>query len=460
MDKKDSRGETIGTGPDAVSFSVNQNLWIQKDVPAFKSEKYITSSADYLTKLIFYKEKIVPPPGYGFPKQIIKSWKEEAKELMNDNDYYGFIDKKSALKTELATVVNEGMKPREKVQAIFNYVGKKFEQTKNKSLFLTATLSELQKRGKLTPSEMNLILMNMLRTAGVEVHPVLLSTRQHGKIGTPYAVYRRFDRTIGRVLIEKDTFFVDLASYPHPIDLLPFEDLNGGGYEFWGKDSYDLVPITNKAISRRVSFATLSLNTEGELSGTIAMTASGYEGVENRQKIKELGAEKFAQNVLKGLLVSGKLEEQKFEKPETFEENNLKSNFKIKSTDYVSTAGDKMYINPLLCFGDKENPFSNPERQYDVDYGAPKEEIANLNLTIPEGYKVEEIPKMVRVNLGGNGMRYDYLIEVVGNQIKVNTKFSIKKTTYNVDEYPDLRDFYAKMIAKMGEQIVLTKVSK
>jgi hypothetical protein len=29
-----------------------------------------------------------------------------------------------------------------------------------------------------------------------------------------------------------------------------------------------------------------------------------------------------------------------------------------------------------------------------------------------------------------------------------------------VAEYPDLRDFYAKIIAKMGEQIVLTKVPK
>jgi hypothetical protein len=37
---------------------------------------------------------------------------------------------------------------------------------------------------------------------------------------------------------------------------------------------------------------------------------------------------------------------------------------------------------------------------------------------------------------------------------------SVKKTIYEVENYTDLRDFYAKIIAKMGEQIVLTKVSK
>lgn len=437
-----------------------QSLWIQKDVPAFKAEKFITSSADYLTRLTFFLEEIIPPPGRGLPEKIIKPWKEEAKELLSDNDYFGFIDKKNAMKDVLPTVVNDGMKPKEKVQAIFNYVGKSFEQTKNRALFLSGTIAELQKKGKLAPSEMNLIMMNMIRTTGIEVHPVLISTRNHGKIGTPYAIYSRFDRVIGRVLLEKDTFFIDVASFPHPIELLPFEDLNSGGYEFWGKDNYALIAPTNKAPTRRMSQAIFALNTEGELSGTIGMTTSGYDAVENRQKIKEIGIEKFAQNTLKGLLTSGKLDEHKFEKAESFEENNLKANFKVKSTDYVSSSGDKMYVSPLLCFGDKENPFANPERLYTVDYGTSKEETANLILTIPDGYKVEELPKMARFNYSENGMKYDYLIEVAGNQIKLNTKLSIKKTTYEVTEYSDLRDFYAKIIAKMGEQIVLSKVSK
>ena len=442
-------------------YFTDENFWVQKDVPAFKPEKFITSAADYITRLNFYLEGLFPPIGLGIlPKKFIKPWNEEAKELLSDNDYFGIIDKKNAMKEELATVVNDGMKPKEKVQAIFNYMGKTFEQTKGRPLFLTGTISELQKKGKLAPSEMNLIMMNMMRTAGIEVHPVLISTRNHGKIGTPYAVYNRFDRVIGRVLLEKDTFFIDVASYPHPIDLIPFEDLNGGGYEFWGKEDYAVVMLSNKTPTRRMSQAIMTLNTEGVLSGTISTTASGYEAVENRQKVKEVGAEKFAQSIVKGLLNSGKLEEQKFEKPENFEENNLKGVLKIQSSDYVSVAGDKIYINPLLCFGDKENPFANPERLYVVDYGSPKEDIANLVLTIPDGYKIEEMPKMGRFTFVDNGMKYDYLIESAANQIKLNTKLSIKKTTFDVAQYSDLRDFYAKMIAKMGEQIVLTKVSK
>ncbi len=441
-------------------YDTSESFWIQKDIPAFQPEKFITSAADYLTKLNFYLEEYTPEPGFGAPKKYVKSWAEEAKQLLYDNDFYGILEKKSVLKDELATVVNDGMKPKEKVQAIFNYIGKTFEQNKGRSLFLSGTVSELQKKGKLTPSEMNILMMNMMRTAGIEVHPVLISTRQHGKIGTPYAVYNRFDRTIGRVLIENDTFFIDVASFPHPVDLLPFEDLNGGGYEFWGKENFAVVIPSNKIGTRRMSQATMVLNTEGVLSGTIVTTTSGHEAVENRQKIKDMGADKFVESMLSGVLIGGKLEEQKFENPEAFYDATLKGNFKIKTTDYVSKISDKMYINPLLCFAEKNNPFANPERKFTIDYGSPKDEIANLILTIPNGYEVEELPKMVRIQLFEGAMRYDYLIETVGNQIKLNTKLTIKKTTFEVDQYTDLRAFYSKIIAKMGEQIVLAKATK
>jgi hypothetical protein len=226
---------TSSSQANVFTYGVYENLWIQKDVPAFKPEKLITSSADYVTKLSFYLKTISPPAGYGAPKRIIQTWQEAAKELIDDSDFFGFLDKKNAMKDELATVVNNGMKPREKVQAIFDYVGKNFENNNNRSLFLSGTIKELKEKRKITASEMNLLALNMLKTSGIEVHPVLISTRKHGKINTDLPVMNRFDRVIGHVLFEKDTFFIDVASYPHPIDLLPFEDLNGGGVRVLGK---------------------------------------------------------------------------------------------------------------------------------------------------------------------------------------------------------------------------------
>ena len=100
------------------------------------------------------------------------------------------------------------------------------------------------------------------------------------------------------------------------------------------------------------------------------------------------------------------------------------------------------------------------ERKYDVDFGAPKDEFYQLTLTLPEGYKVDETPKPARIQMPEGTMKYEYLISVKDNILSLNTKFNIKKTSYNPEEYAILKQFYAQILAKMGEQIVLTKAAK
>ena len=114
----------------------------------------------------------------------------------------------------------------------------------------------------------------------------------------------------------------------------------------------------------------------------------------------------------------------------------------------------------ILCFGEKENPFKADERKFDVDYGAPRDDYYQLTLTLPEGYKVEETPQPIRIQMPENAMKFEYLIAVKDNIISINTKLNIKKASFISTDYPFLKQFYGQMLAKMGKQIVLTKVAK
>ena len=281
-----------------------------------------------------------------------------------------------------------------------------------------------------------------------------------GNIATNLAALGRFNSVISHVKLDKDTFFVDASGYPLPLKLLPINALSGYGVAFLGKKEYDVVVPQSKINTRRFTKATLALNTEGSLLGDLNMTYSGYDAVENRNAIRADGAEKMVKNIIKGLITDGKLTEQKLENEATLTDAPLKIALKFTSTAYVTKNGDKMYISPLLCFGEKDNPFKTEERQYDVDFGAPREEFYQLSLTLPDGYKVEELPKTNRLQMPQNGMKFDYLIDVKGNTLSINTKLNIKQTSYTPDEYPLLKQFYAQMLAKMGEQIVLTKSGK
>ena len=458
VNETDRKNETL-TGTN-YSFSLNTYHWIQKDVPAIKPETYMTSLEDYRTKLSFHLEEIRPPGQ--LIRKIIDTWAETAKKLMEHEDFGDFIERKGAMKDELATFIKETMTPLEKVQAIYDYVGKNFEAELyyDPPIFITGFLKTMKQKRKVTIPEMNLIFLNMLTTIGINATPVITRSRDNGRVATSLAALNRFNRVLSYVKIDKDTFFVDVSGYPQPIKLLPFNALSGYGVELLGKEKYDFVVPQSKINTRRFAQAILSLNTEGVLSGDINFTYSGYDAFENRKTIKDGGIDKFVQATVKNLVADGKLESHKFENMEPLSDAPLKGTVKLTTSSFVNKTADKMYINPLLSFGEKENPFKTEDRKFEIDFGTLRDDYCQITFTLPEGYKVEEAPKSTRLQLPEGTIKFEYLIDIKDNKISINTKLNIKRTTFYADDYPLLKQLYTQMLSKMNEQIVLTKVAK
>ncbi len=116
-----------------------------------------------------------------------------------------------------------------------------------------------------------------------------------------------------------------------------------------------------------------------------------------------------------------------------------------------------LYLNPILSFGTKENPFKAQERQYPVDFVHPKDETYLFSLTIPKDYKVSEVPKSTRIAWQDGSIKFDYIVDVTEQKIAIKTKTVLKNPVFSAAAYPELRDFYGKIAAKHNEQIVLIK---
>ena len=80
-----------------------------------------------------------------------------------------------------------------------------------------------------------------------------------------------------------------------------------------------------------------------------------------------------------------------------------------------------------------------------------------LNLEIPEGYDVEELPKSARVALNGDEGSFEYLIARQDNMIQLRCRIKLNKANFPADDYASLRDFYAFVVKKQSEQIILKK---
>jgi hypothetical protein len=124
----------------------------------------------------------------------------------------------------------------------------------------------------------------------------------------------------------------------------------------------------------------------------------------------------------------------------------------------LSTGADILYLNPLLNEGYKTNPFHSTERLFPVEMPYKIDESYLLNMEIPAGYQVDELPKSVKVAFNETEGSFEYLIQKVNNNIQMRVRLKFNTSFFPTDEYTDLRNFYAFVVKKESEQIVFSKI--
>ena len=80
-----------------------------------------------------------------------------------------------------------------------------------------------------------------------------------------------------------------------------------------------------------------------------------------------------------------------------------------------------------------------------------------LNMEVPKGYMVDELPKSAKVGLNGKDGFFEYLIQKDDAGIQLRSRIRLNRANFSADEYNVLRDFYAYIVKKQSEQIVFKK---
>ena len=122
-----------------------------------------------------------------------------------------------------------------------------------------------------------------------------------------------------------------------------------------------------------------------------------------------------------------------------------------------SAGDDILYFNPLLNEGYKTNPFKSMNRHYPVEMPYLIDETYILNMEVPAGYQVDEMPKSARVAYNNDEGMFEYLIQKGESNIQMRVRLKLNKTFFPIDEYGTLRDFFAFVVKKENEQIVFKK---
>lgn len=202
--------------------------------------------------------------------------------------------------------------------------------------------------------------------------------------------------------------------------------------------------------------ARLTLDPKGTLEGMVEESHAGYYGLSRRKELAKEGKEKYVEALKKNLVGWEMLSYELDSKDNRTE--LIKATSKVSIGEHTQVAAALIYLNPILCLKEAENPFKMEKRKFPVDFAAPIEKTFVLTLILPEGYAVDELPKPALVSMPEGAGKFSYHVGVNGNTLQLVSKVNIRKTLFVGDEYQYLREFYNHIVTKHAEQIVLKKI--
>lgn len=442
-----------GAGPTehgSASASVTTSHWITKDVPALKEQEFTTTLRNHISKIEFQLATIRYPDT---PlKPVLSTWPKLFEELDKDEDFGLTLDKNNGYLGDVVDGLTAGLtSDTAKARRIYNYVRENFACTSHSGLYLTKSLKTVFSSHNGNETDINLLLVAMLRRAKLDAAPVILSTRQHGVTLEMYPLVNRFNYTIASVNTTTGTYFMD-ASYFY----LGFGRLDGSCYNGHARIMTPEIPAISFApdsLVEKKSTYVMLMGENGAIKGSFQQMPTYFESCKMRAQIKDKGKEEYFKSIAKDFTSETVISNTAIEDLDDYEVPvKVKYDFEMKPE-----ADGMLYINPMFSEAQRENPFKSQERLYPVEMPFTVDDVYTMNMTIPEGYEVEELPKPAIVKFNETDGVFQYLIQKNENQIQLRSRVKLERATFAPAEYNLLRDFFDMVVKKQAEQIVLKK---
>jgi hypothetical protein len=205
----------------------------------------------------------------------------------------------------------------------------------------------------------------------------------------------------------------------------------------------------------------LTLDATGKLTGSISEMRLGDRAWSERWRILHLTNNADRIKPIESLL-SGSLSNFRITKASIL---NLQQtdqpfgfNYSFEATNYAKNAGDLLLVRPRVIGVKAEGILETSEpRQFPVEFEGPVQDTDTFEITLPEGYVVDDLPPPVDADFGFAS--YHSKTEVKGNVIGYTRTFEVKDLSVPVSKAADLKKFY-RIIASDERNTAVLKTSK
>ncbi len=428
-------------------FEINE-----KNIPAIdKKEPYVYNIDNYKSGLKFELSYTK------FPNSTMKfyatSWEDVSKKIHQFSYFGSELTKTAYFKKDLESLLPNLTSEHDKVIGIFEFVKSKVKWNNTYGKYTDLGVRKAYKEGTGNVADINLMLTAMLREAGLNANPVLVSSKNNGIPVFP--TMDGFNYVIAMVeLKDNSSVLLDATSSYNSPNSLPVRAINWKGRKVT-KDGIsnwvELTPNNHATVDHKI-FAKIDKenNINGLIKSTYKNSANLFKRTRNQYK--------------KNDAVIATLEEENAIEIGDFRVNNKDNiykpfgyTYKFSSDDLIEEINNKLYIHPLLSMTTLENPFKSNDRHFPIDFLTPWVDKISTSITIPENYKVESLPEPLAIGLPNNIGVFKYQVSTKNNKINTLMILQFNSGIIGHQYYTLVKEFYSTVVAKQMEKIVLTK---
>jgi hypothetical protein len=374
------------------------------------------------------------PPFHNIAPRIaissFSSWEELASWYHDISREQSEAD--ADIKAKVAELVKGKDTDEEKIRAIYHYV-----ITEIRYLGLEFGISghmpheaaEIYKYKYGDCKDKATLLIAMLKEADIEAYYVLLRTRYSGKLDLDLPSFQ-FDHAIAAVPLNGELMFLDGTAENFVYGDLPAMDQDAWAMVLIdGKGEFMKIPVQPAEENQRTREIKLDLAEDGSIKVEVIISQSGIFASYYRSIFKDLGETKRSEAI----------------------QNSLSSSCPGSVLEEI---GNKLQFKPSIIERvESTSIVAKEERRYPMNFYNQYCTQNIVEITIPEGYKIERIPDNIDLILPLGSYRVEYVVK--DNTIRYERYYKFNAFEISKEDYPSFKEFIERIAKEDAQEIVL-----
>ena len=407
----------VESDPLAKPMYVNTNhyVYIGRDLKGLPKDDYVWNVKDYwagiTAELKQYRLRGMNQMDFA------NTWEQIDNMLLDYPTFGAQLNSHSPLRDELAAAgASDIADGRERMAAVCKLV---LDKVKWDGTYRLETTNEntgvTLKSGTGSNADVNMLLIQSLRDAGLQAHPVVLRTRDEGLLPYNFPSLSKLNSYLVGVQFQNgSTAFVDASSENALIDAIP---------PMMQVERARLVIPGNKS-----QWVNLQKVIRPKVTTVIEATLSAQGLLQGKQTT----------------LRSGQGQEIKEEK-----EISLQG----------TVDGNGISFSPYSLLPIKDSPFTSDQRVMPVEFPYTESDQVIISVTLPDGYVVENTPEPIVATTPDKGINGRLATYFRDGKLDVHYQFSVNKVIHPSKNYPAIKDMFA-LFAQHSKDVLVAKEKK